>query len=284
MPTLTAPPVPGGAASPTRRRLARGNAGRLILASYRGDRGPRAVCARRGPQGSVLVLDEDAAMLDRRLVAHLCADEPAANAAIAANAYLADSGRRARPLSDLDWVVAPDAEATTAMDLATELVDAAGTRYRLDDGHGPGLRWTRRAPGHRGVSVVCLRTVVGVLEDYEPARPLTRAALTAPGDQHHLAAELQALAQSPHVLNRLLRAAVLGRVASGEETLSNIAMRCGRPKAPGHHNGDTAWLRRRIGDAPEAGHTRPSPWIGCALLARIARDGLGIAPREVELA
>ncbi|MEP6953063.1 MAG: hypothetical protein ABI950_03245 [Solirubrobacteraceae bacterium] len=174
----------------------------------------------------------------------------ATNAAVAAQAYLADPGRRARPLSDLDWVVAPDAEASTTMDLATELVDASGTRYRLDAGYGPGLRWTRRAPRRRGVSVVCLRTVVGALEDYEPARSLARAALAQSGDQHHLAAELQALAEDPHELNRLLRVAVLRRVDTGQETLSNIAMRCGRPKSPGHHMGDTAWLRRRIGDAP----------------------------------
>jgi hypothetical protein len=44
-----------------------------------------------------------------------------------------------------------------------------------------------------------------------------------------------------------------------------------------------SWLARRIGQTPEAGAAEPTPWISSDVLALIARDGLGLSPREVEL-
>ena len=71
------------------------------LGTYR-DRGgrERVVIARPGAGGSVLVIDQDAQTLtDRRLVAHLAADEPAVNAPVVAELYVADAERRAGGLS-----------------------------------------------------------------------------------------------------------------------------------------------------------------------------------------
>ena len=52
----------------------------------------REIVVRRGFAGSSLVIDRDAATLDdRRLVAHLAADEPARNATLVCNAYVRDA-------------------------------------------------------------------------------------------------------------------------------------------------------------------------------------------------
>jgi hypothetical protein len=136
---------------------------------------------------------------------------------------------------------------------------------------------------------VTLRTVVGALEAYEPARALTRIAVARPPDRAGsgiLDRELRALERSPLVLNRALREAVHQRVRSGELSLSCVAARCGRAKrrATGLRIGDTTWLQRRLGALPEAGRSRPTPWIHTDVLALIARQGLGVEPREVELA
>ena len=57
-----------------------------------------ALIARPGAGGSALVIDQDAGTLaDRRLVAHLAADEPAANARIAADLYLGEPDGRFAP-------------------------------------------------------------------------------------------------------------------------------------------------------------------------------------------
>jgi hypothetical protein len=137
--------------------------------------------------------------------------------------------------------------------------------------------------------VVSLRSVVGALESYEPARTMTATAIGA----HRfdagvsvvaLGAELRRLATSSITLNRLLREAVLRAVAEGL-TLSMIAMRCGRIKRDprGNISGETSWLGRRLGLLPEGGNSRPTPWIHSDVLALIARRGLGLSPREVEL-
>jgi hypothetical protein len=143
------------------------------------------VIARPGVGGSVLVIDQDAEALgDRRLVAHLTTDEPAANARVVAELYLADpQGRFARALEDRDWVTLadgrepPDGPEPPA---PGELRDAHGRRYRLaavdDYRYGRQTRWLRR--GARGRSEpVSVRTVIGALEAYEPARALTRTAV-----------------------------------------------------------------------------------------------------------
>jgi hypothetical protein len=51
----------------------------------------------------------------------------------------------------------------------------------------------------------------------------------------------------------------------------------------GNISGETSWLARRIGQLPEGGHSTPTPWIHSDTLALIARQGLRIAPRDVEL-
>ena len=68
------------------------------LGTYRDRAGrDRVVIARPGVGGSVLVIDQDAQTLtDRRLVAHLAADEPAVNARVVAELYLADDAGAAR--------------------------------------------------------------------------------------------------------------------------------------------------------------------------------------------
>jgi hypothetical protein len=100
-----------------------------------------------------------------------------------------------------------------------------------------------------------------------------------------LRAELERVLLSPIVLNRALREAVLARVARGELSMSEIALRCGRVKrdSRGNSSGETSWLARRLGLLREGGNDAPTSWIHSDVLGLIARDGLGISPREVEL-
>ena len=268
------------------------------LGTYRNRAGrARALIARPGVGGSVLVIDQDAQTLtDRRLVAHLAADEPAMNARVVAERYLADdTGRRSRALEDRDWTTLPDGRELPdepAPPPAGELHDARGHGYRLatvdDHRYGRQTRWVRRT-GRPRPEPVTVRTVVGALEAYEPVRALTRAELQRAGTRmevHTLAHELDQLERSPLVLNRALREAVQRVVRGGELSLSCIAARCGRGKcsATGLRIGDTTWLQRRLGVLPEHGSSQPTPWIHTDVLALIARDGLGVEPREVELA
>ena len=267
------------------------------LGAYRDRAGhTRVLVASPGAGDSVLVIDQDAQTLtDRRLIAHLAADEPALNALVVAELYLADEGRRARALEDHDWTTLPGGREVPdepSPPHPGELRDARGRGYRLaavdDHRYGRQTRWVRRT-GRPRPEPVTLRTVVGALETYEPARAMTRAALRrAPNrsDVHALARELDKLERSPLVLNRALRDAVHQRVRSGELSLSCIAARCGRGKhsSTGLRIGDTTWLQRRLGVLPEHGSSEPTPWIHTDVLALIARDGLGVEPREVELA
>ncbi len=91
--------------------------------------------------------------------------------------------------------------------------------------------------------------------------------------------------ESPIVLNRKLRQAVLVAIERQGLSMSEIALRCGRVKrdSKGNMSGETSWLARRVGILPESGTTRPTPWVHSDVLALIARNGLGISPREVEL-
>jgi hypothetical protein len=271
------------------------------LGEYLDDQGRlRTLVGRGSADGGVLVIDQDGDTLtDRRLVAHLGADEPAVNAAIVAELYIADpAGRFARTLEDRDWdspapssEAAPDRDELDARD-AAELRDVRGRRYRLgvvdEHRYGRQTRWLRR--GVRGRSEpVTVRAVVAALEAYEPARAMTRAAIARPPHDAGtglIVDELRTLERSPLVLNRALREAVHRRVRSGELSLSCIASRCGRGKhrSTGLRVGDTSWLQRRLGVLPEAGAAQPTPWIHTDVLALIAREGLGVEPREVELA
>ncbi len=273
-----------------------------VLGRYVAEGRLREVLTQPGSAGSVLVVDRDVSSEgDLRLVAHLGADEPPGNAALACRDYLLyPSHRWCRRLTAEDLVVAPFGERPVqdeddAAPAPAPLCDRHGCTYLLgpaDTGMSiPQLRWLRlgadRASAPEPVGV---RDVVGSLEDYEPVRTLTVRALERHrGDQHvstyTLGAELERLDASRIVLNRGLREAVVAVVDSGV-SMSEITVRCGRLKRSGGTaaGGDTSWLARRVGLMPEGGRGgRPTPWVHSEVLALIARRGLGISPREVEL-
>jgi len=270
--------------------------------------GLREVLALPGHGGSVLVLDRDAATWgDRRLVAHLAADEPLENAHLVCRHYLRDPRpRRCRRLAPEDLLTAPFPEGSPPREdgeldplpppATVELRDRHGRVHRLEPfvtGLSiPELRWCRRAPERGGYpQPESVRDAVACMEGYEPVRALTVGALAHHRDDDAvsvavLRSELQRLDASRIVLNRGLRRAVLHAMHTRGLSLSEIAHRCGRVKRDGKGNcsGETSWLSRRVGIAPEGGgEGEPTPWIHSEVLAVIARDGLGISPREVEL-
>jgi hypothetical protein len=264
----------------------------------------RQVVALPGAGGSVLVVDRDATTLcDRRLVAHLTADEPRENAALVCEHYLRDSaGHWCRRVTPEDLLGAsfgeaeeqePEAEAAPS---ATALMDKQGRAYRLElcpTGRSiPELRWRRCSATTEGESSepVSVREAIASLESYEPVRTLTLRALALHRDNPAvsiavLRAERARVETSQIVLNRGLRRAALAATARQELSMSEIAVRCGRVKHDrrGKESGETSWLARRLGIAPEGGESAPTPWIHSDVLALIARCGLGISPREVEL-
>jgi hypothetical protein len=244
--------------------------------------------------GSALVVDRlSGTHGDARLVGHLAADEPHENAQILCAIYLADESRgRCRPMTAADLDAAPTPETPDVCDVR-ELRDDDGILYRVLtvalDGRFPELRWTRSILAGRS-ETVRLREVVARFEDYEPARSITANALAAHRTDPTLStscltAELTRLAESPIVLNRRLREAVQSRLARGDLTMSEIAIRCGRCKRDrrGNVSGETSWLARRIGQLPEGGEDQPTPWVHSDTLALIARDGLAMSPNQVEL-
>ncbi len=156
--------------------------------------------------------------------------------------------------------------------------------FRIDR-HRHERRWMRECPGHR-TEPITLRDLVGLVEEYEPALSFTAAVI----EQHSrgvaaLAVELRRFATTGLTLNRRLRETVERHVARGEASMSEIAVRCGRVRhdSKGKESGETSWLARRLGIAPEGGESTPTPWIHSDVLALIARQGLGIAPMDVEL-
>jgi len=253
----------------------------------------------------VLLLDRDLATRgDRRLVAHLAADEPAENAELVCLDYLRDAEMerpRCRLVTRDDArILPPGCPAGFQPDTGSdpdhaEVIDSSGRCYRLERIAArmsiPELRWCRRATAADGESEpVSLRDVIARVESYEPMRTHTLAAVSLARREQTVSsttvrAELSRVLESPIVLNRGLRAAVLASVGRGESSMSEIAIRCGRIKRDGRGNvsGETSWLARRLGLLPEGGHDTPTPWIHIDVLALIARDGLGIGPREVEL-
>jgi hypothetical protein len=267
----------------------------------------REVLARPGHAGTVLVLDRDATTLgDRRLVAHLAADEPPENAALVGRHYLRDPrGRRCRSLAPEDLLTAPFSEECEQDDpggldpapppQTVELRDRHGSCHRLvalaTDLSIPELRWCRREGGAESGRPESVRDAVACMESYEPVRALTVKALALHrGDPAIsvavLRSELGRIDASRIVLNRGLRQAVLHAMRTRGLSLSEIALRCGRIKRDGKGNssGETSWLSRRVGISPESGGDgQPTPWIHSEVLALIAREGLGISPREVEL-
>jgi hypothetical protein len=267
---------------------------------------PREVVARPGLAGSVLVVDRDATTLgDRRLVAHLAADEPAGNAALVCSHYLqeAPGGRcRCRLLTRADSQTSPFADAGEAeLGAASapsdaEPLDRLGRCYRLEflqTGMSiPELRWRRHPPERTDgpPHAVSVREAIACLESYEPVRTLTRRALALHGRDSEVSStvlrvELARMQESPIVLNRRLREVVVATIERQGLSMSEIAIRCGRVKrdCSGNESGETSWLARRLGILPEGGRDMPTPWVHSDVLALISRRGLGISPREVEL-
>lgn len=280
----------------------------------------RELVVQPGAQGSLLIVDRDASTLcDRRLVAHLGAEEPDENAVLLCRLYLA-TPRRCRPLTDDDLTAVPESVAAPsaapaalrpagapaaaaavagADDDEVAVLRCEGRLYRLapvahaGSSCAPRLRWcsalaSASAHGRRWAPMP-LREVVGRFESYEPVRSLTVQALARHEEGRTVATsvlkrELERLDGSAVVLNRGLREAVVRALGEQDMTMSEIALRCGRIKRDrrGRLSGQTSWLARRVGLMPES-DGRLVRWIHSDVLALIARQGLGLAPREVEL-
>jgi len=300
MSTLTAPEPRVRMATPARSdaRCVR----RLGQYAAPDDGQTRQIVSVKRPDGSTLVIDRLARTLaDARLVAQLAPEEPVENADIVAGMYLADPTRgHCRRLTEQDLNPAHDGDSCAPNGgipwQRTALRDADGHIYRIRElaigASASELRWTRSChPGREHpFEAVRLRDVVGALQDYEPPRTVTVQALAVHRDRCDVSAsrlrgELERLARSPIVLNRGLREAVAHKLARGELSMSEIAIRCGRAKRDrrARLSGETSWLARRIGQTPEAGRDRPTPWVHSDVLALIARDGLAMSPNEVEL-
>jgi hypothetical protein len=263
---------------------------------YLAEDGPRELVILEGAAGSRLLVDRrEADRGDARLLAHLAGDEPDGNAWLVCREFLADSQRGARRLCAADFDACGEGESDAPEREIPQphvLTDALGRRYFLRaTGSPPELRWQRESRGRRGgLMTLSARDVVGALETYEPVCAITRAAVARYRRDRALsvaalAVELRRIEVSPIVLNRRLREAVLEAVREHGRSLSAIAMSCGRIKHDrrGNGSGETSWLGRRVGLLPASPGGRPNPWVHSDTLALIAREGLGIAPREVEL-
>jgi hypothetical protein len=177
-----------------------------------------------------------------------------------------------------------------------ELTDRQGYGHRLEILAGERcrlwLRWCRHAPAPArvGLEVVSVRDVIGFMESYEPARRLTVEMIAAYRGNRQvsvlaLGLELERVDASSFVLNRGLRERALATVEGQGLSMSQIAMRCGRFKydSRGRVSGETTWLARRLGIVPCSGESKPTPWVRSDVLGLIAREGLKVSPREVEL-
>jgi hypothetical protein len=266
---------------------------------------PRELLVRPAHAGSVLVLDRDAATLcDRRLIAHLAADEPSENAQLVCRLYLEEpNGRWCRRIepADLERDPLPASGSETYsddVDAKAPIIDRDGNIYRLGllpgERSGLQLRWSRRPAADTAGTWerVGMRDVVASIESYEPVRTLTERALARYRHERdskvslgRLQAELERLSTSPIVLNRRLREAVLETIHTRGLSMSEVAHRCGMVKCDqrGRLSGETSWLARRVGIMPEGGESQVTPWVHSDVLGLIARRGLGLSPREVEL-
>jgi len=264
----------------------------------------REVVSLPGALGSVLVVDRDASTLgDVRLLAHLAGDEPPENARLVCDSYLKDGrGRWSRPVTTEDLQTVPFAEEqcpkarAEARPSEVELTDRHGRGHSLQviPGERCGLqvRWCRSSPDSRRdrIHAVSVRDVIACMESYEPVRGLTIEAIACYRDDREvsvtmLGQELERVDASPLVLNRGLRERALAEIERQGVSVSEIAMRCGRVKRDrrGRSSGETTWLARRLGIVSSAGESAPTPWVHTDVLALIAREGLRISPREVEL-
>jgi hypothetical protein len=278
-----------------------------VIRRYESDEGSvRELVLREGFAGTSLVIDRDVLTReDQRLVAHLQPDEPAENAMIVSRAYLEThpSRRRCRALVEADLRTVPQPAELDDAPLGwgpdgSPGITGAGFVHRLQLVRARmsilELRWKADALDGTatGQGMLSLREVIARLESYEPALAISRRAISRHRDDPSvsctvLRTELARVLESPIVLNRGLREAVLARIDREEMSMSEIAIRCGRLKRSsrgrGNESGETSWLARRIGLLPEGGHSVPTPWVHTDVLALIARAGLGISPREVEL-
>jgi len=308
--SLLAPAQSGEARSERRRRGAgRARRGRAVTARQARRRGPgalgryvdasghaREIVAIAGAAETVLVVDRDAITCgERRLVAHLAADEPASNAQLVCDQYLCDGSRgRCRLITraDLEEEAERGQPPNRQAHEDVVLVDEHTRRNRHQAVPGarsiPDLRWVQ-IDGARAVTI-SLRDVIARFQSYEPARSLTCAALACRSAEpavslSTLRSELRRLDGSRIVLNRRLRETVLAVIRTQGLSASEIAIRCGRIKhdTRGNVAGETSWLARRIGLAPEGGESAPTPWVHSDVLGLIARQGLGVSPLEVEL-
>jgi hypothetical protein len=245
------------------------------LGDYHDGDTPRFLVAACDLHGGLLVIDQDTNRADRRLVAQLAPDEPMSNAQLVADLYRTDPNRHARRLIDDDWFVAAG---TARSDARAALSAPDGRKLLLGVCDGE-LRWL---DGGRPIS---LRRVLAAVESYEPVAISERALELKPRSVRGriLRQELERNEASPFVLNRGLREALQARLAAGE-TLAMIAGRCGRLHRSNQGRADTSWLARRCGLMAPPGERHPTPWVHTDVLALIAREGLGVAPREVELA
>ena len=144
------------------------------------------------------------------------------------------------------------------------LTDRQGRTYRLElcstDMSIPELRWHRRSSTAEGSEPVGMREAIASLESYEPVRTLTSRALALHRADPEvstamLRTEQARVERSEIVLNRGLRRAALSAAATQDLSMSEIAMRCGKIRcdARGKASGETSWLARRLGIAPEGG-------------------------------
>jgi len=265
----------------------------------------RTVVALQGPAGSIIVVDRLAGTnVDARVVARIAVDEDPGNEQLVATMYLEDENRgRCRELTDDDLSFSPkegdgdadEADDGDAPEYSSGVVDDEGVRYSIrelnggENGAARELRWARLNDSDAWEAVT-LRDAIAHFENYRPFMAMTAAAVAANTNDpaigvSKLHSELRRQEDSPIVLNRGIRAAVLRAVKEQEVSLSEIAARCGRRHSgcDGVSSGDTTWLQRRIGIKKEAGSDAPTMWVHTDVLALIARDGLGLAPHEVEV-
>ncbi|MGD1052097.1 MAG: hypothetical protein ABR947_13600 [Solirubrobacteraceae bacterium] len=263
---------------------------------YIADDGPRELVMLDAAEGSRLLVDRrESDGGDPRLLAHLAVDEPDENALLVCREFLAGPRRGVRSVVPGDFGVHGEGEHRGEARAAFRprvLTDATGRRYFLRAGGEPlELRWRRETRGGRTEArTLSARDVVGALEAYEPVCAITRAAVERYRHDRGvsvstLSVELRRIESSPIVLNRRLREAVLDAVREHGTSFSAIAMSCGRIKRDrrGNGSGETSWLARRVGLLPSSPGAGPNPWVHSDTLALIARQGLGVAPREVEL-
>lgn len=265
------------------------------LATYNDGLGRhRELVTTRGAQQSILLIDRFANTHDdQRLVAHLPADEPPANAQLICAMYLKDENRGCRCLQASDLDTTPLANQRSLPLGPPEVTDTDGHIYRLGisaDCTPPNqLSWWRLgATQWDRPQAVSVRDLIGKLESYEPVRSMTLRATEKVEEgisTTRLCEQIERVCNGPIILNRGLREAVLRAIERDDINANVIAIRCGhvRHDARGNISGETSWLMRRIGLRAEAGKDTPSAWIRTDVLAHIAREGLRIAPREVEL-